>query len=261
MESLPSEKLALLVEYDGAKYHGFQVQVGVPTIQGDIERALMKINGDKIRIVGAGRTDAGVHARGQVISFPIELRLTLRTLIRALNFYLAPDIAVRDGVVVDGSFNARRDAISREYRYTILNSVNPSPIQRRHAHFVPLPLDIDAMNQACQCLVGTHDFASFTIPMESRTIRSVFRAVLSRAGDMIFFDIVANSFLPKQVRFIVGSLLRVGLGKMTVEGFQEMLRAGKPGLAVAVAPAHGLCLIKVNYPSNKFSRGQFHENL
>ncbi|MEE8470923.1 MAG: tRNA pseudouridine(38-40) synthase TruA [Dehalococcoidia bacterium] len=261
MVSPPSEKLALVVEYDGARYHGFQIQVGVPTVQGDIERALTKITGEKIRIVGAGRTDAGVHARGQVISFSIPLGLSLQTLIRALNFYLSPDIVAKGGSVVDTGFSARRDAVSREYRYTILNSATPSPLQRKYAHFVPLALDIHAMNEACQCLIGTHDFASFTISMKRRTTRIVSKAGLLAEEGLLFFDVVANSFLPRQVRFMVGSLIRVGLGKLTVEGFRGILRAEKPGLAAAVAPAHGLCLMKVNYPENTFSRGQAYENL
>jgi len=257
MESPPTGKLALIVEYDGTRYHGFQAQVGVPTIQDAIESALTKVTGERIRIVGAGRTDAGVHARGQVISFKCVSRLSLRTLIRALNFYLLPDIAVKAGNMVEGSFNARRDAISREYRYTILNSPTPSPLQRDYAYFVPVPLDTSAMNEACQALRGRQDFASFTGPMMGkRTVRNVSRAEVSREGEALFFDMVADSFLPKQVRSTVGSLVRVGLGKLKLEKFKEIIQAKRPGLAAPVAPAHGLCLMKVNYPEHKFGKGQ-----
>ena len=261
MVSVSPEKLALIVEYDGTGYHGFQAQVGVRTIQEDIENALRKVTGERIRIVGAGRTDAGVHASGQVISFSSSSRLSLQTLVKALNFYLMPDIAVKAGSVVDSGFSARRDAISREYRYTILNSPTPSPLQRRYTRFMPLALDIDAMNQACQYLVGRRDFASFTAPLEGRTVRIVSRAEISRKGDLLLFDMVANSFLPKQVRCTVGSLTRVGLGKLTVDEFREIVQKKEPGLAAPVAPAHGLCLMKVNYPEHKFSRGQIDENL
>ena len=253
MESPPTGKLALIVEYDGARYHGFQAQVGVPTIQEAIESALNKVTGERIRIVGAGRTDAGVHAKGQVISFKYGSRLSLPTLIRALNFYLLPDIAIKNGNMVEGSFNARRDAISREYRYTILNSPTPSPLRRDYAYFVPVPLDTAAMNEACQALLGRQDFTSFTGPMRGkRTERNVSKAEVSRDGELVFFDMVADSFLPKQVRSTIGSLMRLGLGKLTLEDFKKIIQAKRPGLAAPVAAAHGLCLMKVNYPEHKF---------
>ena len=262
MELPPTGKLALIVEYDGTRYHGFQAQVGVPTVQGALESALAKVTGERIRIVGAGRTDAGVHAKGQVISFKFISRLSLQTLIRAVNFYLPSDIAVKTGNMVEGSFNARRDAVSREYRYTISNSPTPSPLQRDYSYFVPVTLDTDAMNEACQALLGRQDFASFTGPMRGkRTERSVYRAEVSGEGESVLFDMVADSFLPKQVRTTVGSLVRVGLGKLTVEEFKEIIRAKRPGLAAPVAPAHGLCLMKVNYPEHKFGKGQINEDL
>jgi tRNA pseudouridine38-40 synthase len=261
MEPLPPSKLALIVEYDGTRYHGSQFQTNAPTIQGDIERALAKITGEKIRIVGAGRTDAGVHARGQTISFGTRSTLPPRTLVRALNCYLRPDIAVKAARRVDGSFHARRDAHSREYRYTILTSATPSPFQRRYAHFLPTALDTDAMNQACQFLVGAHDFASFTGPTTGNTVREVYRAEVSREMELVIFDMVASSFLPRQVRCTVGSLMKVGLGRLTAEEFHRMMQAKSPGSAAPAAPPHGLCLMKVNYPENKSSEGQLDENL
>jgi len=262
MESPPTGKLALIVEYDGTRYHGFQSQVGVPTIQGAIESALTKITGEKIRIVGAGRTDAGVHARGQVISFRCSSRLSLPTLIKALNFYLLPDIAVKAGNIVDSSFSARRDAISREYRYTILNSPTPSPLQRDYVYFVPVPLDTGAMNEACRALLGKQDFSSFSGPMKGkRTVRNIFKAEVSKEGEIVLFDIVADSFLPKQVRSTVGSLVRVGKGKITPEDFKGIIQARRPGLAAPVAPARGLCLMRVNYLKHKFGKGQIYEDL
>ena len=261
MESPPPRNLALVVEYEGTRYHGSQYQVGVPTIQGEIERALAKVTGERIRIVSAGRTDAGVHARGQVISFKTFSILPPQTLARALNFYLRPDIAVKAVSKVESNFNARRDALSREYRYKILNSPVPSPLHWRYAYFVPVALDIDAMNQVCQYLVGSHDFASFTGPTSRRTVREVYKAEVSREEELVFFDMVANSFLPKQVRCTVGSLIRVGLGKLTAEEFQKIMQAKRPGLAAPVAPPHGLCLMKVNYRESKLSKGQLDENL
>jgi len=257
-----SRKLALVIEYDGSRYHGFQAQAGsMPTIQGDIERALARVTGEKIRITGAGRTDAGVHAKGQVVSFGISSNMSVRILVRALNYYLRPDIAVREGSEVDPDFSARRDAIGREYRYTIQNRPTPSPLQRRHACFVPQMLNSEAMNEASQSLVGTHDLASFATAMKGGTTRTVSKAVVSRIGEFVLFDMVANAFLPRQVRLTVGCLIRVGLGKISVERFREILQAKKPGLAAWAAPAHGLCLMKVNYPEHKLSRGRLDENL
>jgi tRNA pseudouridine38-40 synthase len=261
MELPPTRKLALVVEYDGTKYRGFQMQVGEPTIQGEIERALEKLTGERIRIVGAGRTDAGVHAKGQVVSFSCASNLSLQTVIRALNFHLPSDIAVKAGSEVDNNFSARRNALSREYRYTILNSATPSPLQRKYAYHVPLTLDIDAMNKACRFLLGTQDFASFTGPMRGkRTVRGVLKAEVSREKELVFFDMVADSFLPKQVRSTTGCLVRVGLGKLAAEEFKDILEARKPGMAAPVAPALGLCLVKVNYPERKLGKGQLYEN-
>lgn len=262
MELSPTKRLALILEYDGSRYHGFQMQIGVATVQGEIEHALSRLTGERIRIVGAGRTDAGVHAEGQVVSFSTLSNLSPQTLVRALNFYLLPDIAVKAVIRVENSFNARRDAISREYRYTILNSPTPSPLQRRYTYFMPMALDIEAMNQACQALLGKHDFASFTAPMKGRkTVRNISKAEVLREGELVFLDIVADSFLPKQVRSTVGSLVKVGLGKLTIEEFNGIIQEKKPGLAAPVAPAHGLCLVRVNYPEHKLGKGQVNENL
>ncbi len=253
MELLPSRKLALIVEYEGTNYKGFQFQLGVPTVQGDIERALEKLTGERIRIVGAGRTDTGVHARGQVVSFSSFSTLSLEALTGALNFYLRPDIAVKAASEVENSFNARRDAISREYRYQIFNGPMPSPLMQRYSYFVPHTLDTDAMNEVCRCLIGGHDFASFTGPTSRRTVREVYKAEVSKEGESVLFDIVANSFLRKQVRCTVGAMVRVGLGRLTVEEFEEIMQAKAPGLAAPAAPPYGLCLMKVNYPEGKFS--------
>jgi tRNA pseudouridine38-40 synthase len=255
MESLPFRKLALTVEYDGAAYSGFQLQADGPTVQGRIERALENLTGERIKIVSAGRTDAGVHARGQVVCFFTRSTLSDQTFVGALNHYLRPDIAVKAVSEVDGVFDARRDATSRVYRYRIVNSATPSPVERGYAHFVPLALDVDAMNSACQCLVGRHDFASFTGPTDRSTVREVYRAEVWRDGEMVLFEIAANSFLHKQVRSMVGALVRIGLGRLGLSEFQEIMNARRPGSMGPVAPARGLCLMRVEYPQNKFVKG------
>jgi len=255
MESGALKKLALTVEYDGTRYHGSQFQNGVPTVQGEIERALTKLTGERIRIVSAGRTDAGVHARGQVVSFGTSSDLPPWTFARALNYYLAEDIAIRATIRVEESFNARKDAISREYQYRILNSEVRSPLQGKYAYCVSGKIDIDAINEACYCLVGKHDFASFTGPCENDTVREIYGAEISREDDIIKLDIKAKSFLYKQVRYIAGALVRVGLGKMDAEDFRHVMEEKRPCGAGPLAPAHGLCLMKVNYDKNIFSKG------
>jgi len=261
MQSSSAEKLAMTVEYEGTRYHGFQIQNGVNTIQGEIESALMKVTGRKTNIVGAGRTDAGAHAKGQAISFKTSSTLSSQTLIRALNSHLPRDISIKSGIAVDNNFNARRDALGREYRYTILNSPTPSPLYRKYSYFVPIPLDIAAMNKACRFLVGKHDFASFTIPLKESTVRTISRAKVSKKGSLVRFDISASSFLPHQVRRTIGLLLKTGLGKLKPETFRGMMEAKKPGLAAFAAPAWGLCLMRVNYPEQKLNKGQIDENL
>jgi len=245
-----STKIVLIVEYDGTGYHGFQLQANLPTIQGEMERALWKLTQERVRVMAASRTDAGVHAEGQVASFNTKSRLPLPTFIQGLNYYLPGDIAVRAAYKVDDTFNVRRDAISREYNYYILNSFTRSPIRRGFAHLVSGHLDIEAMNEACQSLVGEHDFASFASNLGVKiknTLRSVYRAEIAKSGDLATFNMVANSFLAHQVRNTIGSLIRIGLGKMTVGEFCSIIEAKQLGLAGPAAPACGLCLMRVNY--------------
>jgi len=250
--SLAGARIILIIEYDGTDYHGSQLQANAPTIQGEIEKALKKLTGERIRIKTASRTDAGVHATGQVVCFDTAAALPVKSFIDGLNHYLPPDIAVQQAFKTDEPFDVRRRAVSREYRYSILNSPTRSPLKQGHSYRVTGDLDIAAMHRACQALIGRHDFASFVssagTARQKRTVRDVFKAEITRDGDMIFIDIVANSFLPHQVRNTVGSLIKVGQGKMTVAEFYGMIEAGTPGLAGPTAPAEGLCLVRVNYP-------------
>jgi tRNA pseudouridine38-40 synthase len=246
-------RIVLIIEYNGASYHGSQLQANAPTIQGEIEKALKKLTGERTRIKAASRTDAGVHAKGQVISFMTGSALPLKAYIEGLNHYLPGDISVKEAFRAEDSFDVRRDATSREYRYYILNSPTRSPMRQGFSHRVNGKFDIKAMNRACQALIGRHDFASFVSSAETarkkRTVRTVHKAGIEQNGDMIVFDMVADSFLPHQVRNTAGSLLKVGQGKMTVEEFSSMMEARTPGLAGPTAPADGLCLMRVNYPS------------
>ncbi len=249
---LPTGTVALILEYDGSNYHGSQWQANAPTIQGEIEKALKKLTGERTRIKAASRTDAGVHARGQVVSFRTGSALPLKSFVDGLNHYLPRDIAVKEAHRLDDSFDVRRSAISREYKYYILNSPTRSPMRQGFSCRVDGNLDIESMNRACQALVGKHDFTSFVSSAETarrkRTVRNVFKAEITRDGDMIVLEIVANSFLPHQVRNTAGSLIKVGQGKMTVDEFSSLVEAKTPGLAGPTAPADGLCLMRVNYP-------------
>lgn len=243
-------KIVLIVEYDGTGYYGFQLQANLPTIQAELEKALQKVSGERLRVMAASRTDAGVHAKGQVVSFRTGSRHSPETFVRALNYYLPKDIVVKAGYRVNNSFNVRRQAVSREYNYYILNSLTRSPLREGFYYLVPAHLDIASMNQACQALIGEHDFTSFisSDEVETRTrLRRVYRAEVRKEGELVVFNMVANSFLIHQVRNTVGTLIRVGLGKMSSDEFCSILEAKEPGLAWPTAPARGLCLMQVNY--------------
>ena len=242
------QKLVAVVEYDGADYLGFQVQAQGRTIQGEIERALALITQEWGRIVGAGRTDTGVHAQGQVIAFSTAWRHPVEELQRALNAVLPKDIAVRELRLGARGFHPRFDAASREYRYTIFNQPLRSPLARRFVHHFPHPLDVAAMNEAAGILVGSHDFASFgRAPQGENTVREVYQAQWTPERPFVYFDIVASAFLYRMVRSLVGTLLLVGTGELSPGGFEEILRSADRSRAGQVAPAHGLCLIRVSY--------------
>ncbi len=255
-------KIVLIMEYDGTRYHGFQLQASLPTILGETEQALWKLTGERSRVITASRTDAGVHAKGQVVSFRTISSLSPLTFINGLNYYLPRDIAVRAAYRVEDSFNVRRDALSREYSYYIVNSSTRSPLRRGFSCLVAGHLDIEVMNRACQVLISEHDFASFTTCIGAgikSTVRSMYRAKMEKDGELAVFNMVANSFLPHQVRNTVGALIRVGLSRMSVDEFRSIAQARKPGLAGPTAPAYGLCLMRINYP-RPFREG-YDENL
>jgi tRNA pseudouridine38-40 synthase len=245
-------KIVLVVEYDGRNYYGFQWQANLPTIQAELERAIQELTGESSRVIAASRTDTGVHARGQVVSFRTRSALPPQTFVGALNYYLPRDIAVKGACKVNMNFNVRRDAVSREYDYFILNSSTRSPLFEGFAYFVPKKLNIKVMNKTCKFLEGEHDFASFAAALGRlrSTMRTVYEAKVTRQGEMVAYHMTANSFLPHQVRNTVGLLIRVGQGKVGLEEFQQIMDAKRLGIAGPTAPAYGLCLTKVNYPDN-----------
>lgn len=240
-----------IVEYDGTDFLGYQIQASGRTVQGEIERSIAKVAGSAVRIDGAGRTDAGVHALGQVIAFNVVWKHTPAELHRALNATLPDDIVIRYLQIADSDFHPRFAAVSRSYRYTINNQPWPSVLQRRYAHHVKEKLDVKAMNEAGRLLIGSHDFAAFGKPPQGEnSVRNVMQAVWSGDGPRLTFDITANAFLYRMVRTLVGTLIQIGLGQLAVDEIGRILEARDLTRSASPAPAHGLCLVKVTYPED-----------
>ena len=255
-EGAGGRRLALLMEYQGTAYGGSQLQANTRTIQGTLEQALSSLTGESIRLALAGRTDAGVHALGQVASFVTGSGLTLDNFERGSNALLPDDISVRAAAEVPPEFDPRRHALSRWYRYTLHLGHGRPALQREFVWEPPASkLDVEAMTEAARCLAGGHDFAAFTQAAEARrrvTERSVLRASVCRQGRLLRFDVEANAFLMQMVRRIVGALVEVGSGKRSGEEFEVLVRDAPPGAAKLVAPARGLCLMKVRYENGLF---------
>lgn len=248
--ALDLRRLALVVEYQGTRYHGFQLQSGPATIQGELEHALHQLTGQEVRVRGASRTDSGAHARAQVVDFATTTPLSCDTILRGLNFYLPPDVKVRGTYEVDLEFHSRTWAQSRTYRYTFVNSATPSPLMREFAHWVQDPLDVASMNQAALALCGAHDFAPLAgpVPPERGTVRNVTRWELWRDGEQVFMEAQGSGFLPHQVRKTGSVLLEVGLGRLDTQVLHRVL-AGEMEVPAwcAYLPAKGLCLMAVKY--------------
>ena len=242
-------RLGLVIEYDGTDYAGWQVQPHQPTIQGALERALAIVLGESVRVEAAGRTDAGVHARGQVVAFSTEKAPDLQSLQRSLNALAGAGIGVRELREVKSDFDPRRDARQRAYEYRIHNHPWPSPFCRRYAWHVREPLNVEAVGQAASLLIGEHDFGSFqAADCDAETsVRRIFRSAIATDGDDLVYSVTATAFLRHMVRNIVGTLVEVGRGGRTVENVRALLEARNRPLAGPTAPAHGLCLVRVEY--------------
>jgi tRNA pseudouridine38-40 synthase len=247
-------RFALLLEYDGTVYAGSQLQANAETVQGALEEAVRQTTDEEVRVAFAGRTDAGVHARGQVASFATAARLDEASLLRALNARLPQDIAVRQIREVDLSFDPRRDATSRWYRYLIDSHPVRSPLRRLQGWHVPVALDETQMAEASAGMVGHRDFAAFASRFEDQeasTVRDLRRFDVRRAGSSVICDLEANAFLPHQVRRMVGALVEVGKGRMSAEQYVSLLEAAPASVGPA-APPHGLYLMRVCYEPEVF---------
>jgi tRNA pseudouridine38-40 synthase len=250
------QRYRALLAYDGTDYQGFQVQSEARTVQGEVEAALKRVTQTFVRVTGAGRTDAGVHASGQVIAFDSGWRHTTAVLQRALNAVLPADVSLRELTVAPPGFQPRFDATGRTYHYRVLCQPVPDPLSRLYTYHVSQPLELQAMQQACQYLVGTHDFASFGKPPQGKnSVRTVTRAEWHRQGPYLVFVIGADAFLYRMVRTIVGLLLQVGRGERVPEKAREILAARDRAQVRVLAPAHGLCLVEVDYPASVLTIG------
>jgi tRNA pseudouridine38-40 synthase len=241
------------VEYDGTEFHGFQWQHATRTVQGELERAIAVRTGCAARVTGAGRTDAGVHALGQVVSFSADTQLSIARMAAALNSALPRDLTVREVEEVGAEFNARFKASSRLYTYLILNRAAPSAIWRRYSGFAPRPLDLGAMREAAALLVGEQDFAAFTnaLQPDEPTFRDVMQCRMSAWRGMILLRIEANAFLRGMVRNIVGTLMEVGGGAYPPEQMKVIQATRDRRMAGPSAPPQGLCLVRVRYGERK----------
>ncbi len=238
------------VEYDGTEFFGFQRQAQHRTVQGELERALEAVTQEQIRVVGAGRTDTGVHAAGQVVAFRTRWRHSVAELERAWNALLPDDVAVWRLEPAPKGFHPRFSARRRWYRYTIWNGSRRSPLHRRYAWVYTEPLDEERMNQAARFLVGEHDFAAFGQPPQGEnTVRRIFRAVWTRQDETLWFDVEGNAFLKHMVRNLVGTMVRVGRGEMPPEWVAEVLASRDRAQCGVPAPPCGLCLMEVVYES------------
>lgn len=243
-------RIGLVVEYEGTDFSGSQLQARGRTVQGELERALEALFQTFIRAKMASRTDAGVHARGQVAAFDHETRLSMTTIRDALNHFLPEDLGVRHAARVEDSFDPRRHAICREYVYTVNDDEVQSPIDRRFEAHVRGPLDVDAMARAAEGLEGVNDFAAFcggALPHGSSTVRRMDQATVCRDGQRVRIVFRANAFLNQQVRRMAGALLQVGAAAMSPERFADFLKKPVRGEADMVARPHGLCLTRIEY--------------
>jgi tRNA pseudouridine38-40 synthase len=247
--------IALRIEYDGTDFVGSQWQNNGRSVQGELEGAWEQLTQDRQRVTMAGRTDAGVHARGQVAHVRTRTTRDVETIFRGLNAILPEDIAVLDVKEVDSDFHARHSAIRRDYRYFIDNGSVASPLLRRQVVHVARLLDVEAMVQGLQHFVGRHDFAAFTVgSFEGSTVRTCYVAscsVVEAFGrSLIAIDVAANAFLQHMVRNIVGTIIQVGEGRLSPEAIPSILASRDRRKAGRTAPAHGLYLMSVSYPSD-----------
>ena len=241
--------IKLLIEYDGTEYHGWQKQPNILTVQETIEIAINKITNEEVTLFGSGRTDKGVHARGQVANFHTNTRIPGDKFRDALNCVLPDDISIRLSEEVDKSFHSRYCAIGKEYRYLIYNNKVRSPIYRKYSYHVPFNLDMTLMKEAAKNFIGTHDFKAFMSSGSSvkDTVRTIHNISLEKNSDMIELKVSGNGFLYNMVRIIAGTLIDIGNGKIDCNSICNIIKFKDRNKAGHTAPPQGLYLEKVLY--------------
>lgn len=241
----------MTIAYDGTRYHGFQKQkgTGLKTIQETLEKALSTITNENILVNGSGRTDAGVHAKGQVVNFKSNTKIPQEKLPLAVNSVLPGDIVVKEAVDVSPDFHARFNAKRKTYRYNIYNDRHMSPFWRYYAYHVPIILDVEKMNLGCERFIGEHDFTGFCAKDTSVRdyVRTIYNCNIQRSGPLLILTVEGNGFLYNMVRIITGTLLDIGKNKGKPEDITFLLHKKDRSLSGATAPPHGLYLFSVNY--------------
>ena len=248
-----SRRIRITLAWDGTEFHGWQVQPGLPTIQGVLEEIIGAIEGKPVHVAGSGRTDAGVHARAQVAAFTIENPIPADNLGRAMNRLLPPAIRVLETIVTDADFHPRFDAIAKTYQYTIHRMPICSPFAWRYVHHYPYPLDEAAMISAAGLFEGEHDFTAFAASDNrddegKSRVRTIFTSTLARSEDRLVYTVRGSGFLKHMVRNIVGTLIETGRGNLDSGSIKAFFAADSPRKAGPTAPAKGLVLLSVEYP-------------
>ncbi|KAF1299190.1 tRNA pseudouridine(38,39,40) synthase TruA [Enterococcus sp. JM4C] len=242
--------IKLTIEYDGKRYLGWQrLGDSDKTIQGKIEGVITKMTGEEIEIVGSGRTDAGTHARGQVANFKTTTEMTREEMQVFFNRYLPNDIVITAVAEEPERFHARYNAKGKQYSYYVWNHAVPSALNRNFSFHVPQKLDIEKMNQACEKLIGTHDFAGFSALKKTKksTTRTIQNLTIEEEGNLLHFTFEGNGFLHKMVRILTGTLIEIGLGKLEVSVIDEVFETKIRQEAGETVPAHALFLDRVDY--------------
>lgn len=240
----------MTLQYDGTRFYGWEHQPNTDmTIQGKLEAVLTAMTGEPVEVIGAGRTDAGVHARGMVANARFETQLSAAQIRDYMNRYLPEDICILEVRIASEGFHSRYKAKGKTYRYTCFVGDTKPVFDRKYVYMLEALPDLEAMRRAADCLIGTHDFASFcgNPRMKKSTVRMVDRIDIEKKGDYLTLEYHGSGFLQYMVRILTGTLLEVGFGKRTPESIPELIEAKNRSLAGPTAPAKGLCLLKVDY--------------
>ncbi len=243
------KRIMLIVAYDGTDYHGWQLQPGVPTIEGELNKALTALLGEEIQVIGASRTDSGVHALCNAAVFDTDTKIPAQKIAYALNQRLPEDIRIQKSKETEPDFHPRHCASRKTYEYRILNREFPLPTKRRYAHFTYVPLDEEKMRQAAGYLKGEHDFMSFcaSAAVVETTVRTLYELEVIRDGEEIILRVCGSGFLYNMMRIIAGTLMEVGRGNIEPEKMQEILQAKDRSAAGPTAPACGLTLVRYEW--------------